>query len=258
MVFTDTHTHLYLDAFNNDRNEVIQKAIQAGVHYHLLPNINTASIEPMLEVCKTYPENCFPMIGLHPTSVHENYQQEITAIEEAIDRHNFAAIGEIGIDLYWDKKFFNEQKKIFKFQLELALDLNLPVAIHTRESMEETLEILMLPAYKELKGVLHCFSGSIEQAKKAIDLGFCLGVGGVITFKNSGLKQVIHKIPLRSILLETDAPYLAPVPFRGSRNEGSYIPVIASHLADVYQTDREQIARITTENAFSLFHLKQH
>lgn len=253
MIFTDTHTHLYLNAFDSDRKEVVEKAINAGVRYLFLPNIDSESIIALNGLSEKFPEHCFPMMGLHPTSVKGNYKEELNAIENALDEREYIAIGEIGIDLYWDKTFFEEQVDAFTYQLEIALDLDLPVAIHTRDSMEETLEILERPEYKEVRGILHCFSGNEEQAKRAIALGYHLGIGGVLTFKNSGLKQAIKNIPLTSLVLETDAPFLAPVPYRGSRNESSYIPIIATHLADLYNVDREEIAKVTTENALSLF-----
>lgn len=254
MIFTDTHTHLYLEAFNDDREEVVQRAIDAGVTSLLLPNIDASSIAPLEALCNRFPQHCFPMMGLHPTSVKENYREELNAIANALDRNTYIGIGEIGIDLYWDKHFFQEQVEAFTFQLEVALDLDLPVAIHTRDSMEETLSILERPQYREVKGVLHCFSGDVQQAKRAIALGYYLGIGGVLTFKNSGLKNILKAVPLSSLLLETDAPYLTPAPYRGQRNESAYIPIIASHLAEVYGVTREEVARITTENAFNLFH----
>jgi len=176
-------------------------------------------------------------------------------VEDALDKREYIAIGEIGIDLYWDKSFFNEQKEAFTTQLEIALDLDLPVAIHTRESMDETLEILGRKEYRDVRGVLHCFSGTAEQAQKAVDMDFYLGIGGVLTFKNSNLGKAIKKIPLEHLILETDAPFLAPVPYRGKRNESAYIPIIATHLADVYATNRERVANITTQNAKKLFNL---
>ncbi len=255
MIFADTHTHLYLNAFDEDRDASVTRAIDAGVTTMVLPNIDSSSIAPMLALCDRFPENCFPMMGLHPTSVKENYREELRKVEDALDKREYIAIGEIGIDLYWDKSFFNEQKEAFTTQLEIALDLDLPVAIHTRESMDETLEILGRKEYRDVRGVLHCFSGTAEQAQKAVDMDFYLGIGGVLTFKNSNLGKAIKKIPLEHLILETDAPFLAPVPYRGKRNESAYIPIIATHLADVYATNRERVANITTQNAKKLFNL---
>ncbi len=253
MVFADTHTHLYLNAFDEDRDTVIKKSVLAGVEYLLLPNIDSGSITPLLNLTDKYPKNCFPMMGLHPTSVKKTYKQELKSIEDALDTRDFIAIGEIGIDLYWDKTFFREQTEVFKYQLEISLDLDLPVAIHTRDSMDETLEILSMPEYKDVKGVFHCFSGNSDHAKRCVDMGFYLGIGGVLTFKNSGLKTAIKGVPLSSILLETDSPFLAPMPFRGSRNDSSYIPIIATHLAELYVISREELAKATTENTMTLF-----
>ncbi|PLX00247.1 MAG: hydrolase TatD [Marinilabiliales bacterium] len=253
MIFADTHTHLYLNAFDDDRESVVKNAIDAGVDIMILPNIDSGSIEPLLELTDKFPEHCFPMMGLHPTSVKENYKAELKAVEDALDQREYVAIGEIGIDLYWDKTYFNEQVEAFKFQLEIALDLDLPVAIHTRDSMEETLEILALPEYRDVRGVLHCFSGDASQAKRAVDLGYYLGIGGVLTFKNSGLRGAIKDVPLSSIILETDAPFLAPVPYRGGRNESAYIPIIATHLSDLFGISREEVAMTTTNNALTLF-----
>jgi TatD DNase family protein len=253
MVFADTHTHLYLNAFDEDRDTVIKKSILAGVEYLLLPNIDSGSITPLLNLTDKYPEHCFPMMGLHPTSVKKTYKQELKTVEDALDARDFIAIGEIGIDLYWDKTFFREQTEAFIYQLEISLDLDLPVAIHTRDSMDETLEILSMPEYKNVKGVFHCFSGNSDHAKQCVDMGFYLGIGGVLTFKNSGLKNAIKGIPLSSILLETDSPFLAPMPFRGSRNDSSNIPIIATHLAELYGISREEVAKATTENTMTLF-----
>ena len=255
MIFTDTHTHLYLDAFNDDRAQVINRAIETGIRYFFLPNIDSGSIDSLDQLADAYPRNCFAMMGLHPTSVKENYKNELRKIEDAIDKRDYCAIGEIGIDLYWDKSHFKEQKAAFTHQLDIAMDLDLPIAIHTRDSMDETLDILSDPAFKDVRGVLHCFSGNATQATQAVDLGFYLGIGGVVTFKNSGLRQAIKHIKPESLLLETDAPFLAPVPYRGQRNESAYIKIIANHLADLYGMQTEEIAKITTKSALTLFNI---
>lgn len=255
MIFTDTHTHLYIDAFNEDRDQVINRAIETGITYFFLPNIDSGSIESLNKLADAYPRNCFAMMGLHPTSVKENYKTELRKIEDAIDKRNYCAIGEIGIDLYWDKSHFKEQKAVFTHQLDIAMDLDLPIAIHTRNSMDETLKILEDPAFKEVRGVVHCFSGDATQATKAVDLGFSLGIGGVVTFKNSGLKQAIKHLRPEALLLETDSPFLAPVPYRGQRNESAYIKIIANHLADLYGMQTEEIAKITTQSALTLFNI---
>ncbi|MCB0804619.1 MAG: TatD family hydrolase [Bacteroidales bacterium] len=253
MTFTDTHTHLYLNAFDDDRLEVVQRAIDQQVKYMLLPNIDSSSTEPLLNLCKAFPGNCFPMMGLHPTSVKENYKEELELVAKQLDNKSFIAIGEIGIDLYWEKKFRIQQEEAFRFQIELSLEKKLPIVIHSRESFKEIFEVLEDYRNSGLKGVFHCFTGDEEQAEKAIGLGFYLGIGGVVTFKNSGLDKVISNIDMKHLLLETDSPFLAPMPYRGKRNESSYINLVASKLSQVKNTSREEIAMITTQNAKNLF-----
>jgi len=253
MIFTDTHSHLYLDAFDEDRKEVVKKAIGQNVKYMLLPNIDSSSVESLLQLCDLFPENCFPMMGLHPTSVNENFREELEIVSTWFDKKKFIAVGEIGIDLYWDKTFQKQQEEAFRFQIDLALRTNLPIVIHSRESFSEIFRVLEDYRNTGLRGVFHCFTGTIEQAHLAIDLGFYLGIGGVITFKNSALDEVVTHIELKHILLETDSPFLAPVPYRGKRNESSYINLIASKLNQVINVSREEIARITTQNAINLF-----
>jgi len=222
----------------------------------LLPNIDSNSIDGMLELCENYPENCFPMMGLHPGSVKENYPEELKLVEEWLNRDKrFIAIGEIGIDLYWDKAFQEEQKIVFRMQLQMAKARQLPVVIHSRNSFTEIMQILEDELSPGLEGVFHCFTGNIEQAKKIIDSGFKLGIGGVVTFKNSGLDMVIPQVGLEHILLETDAPYLTPVPYRGKRNESSYVYYVAERIAEIKNTSIEEVATITTKNAKELFHL---
>ena len=258
MVFTDTHTHLYLNAFDDDRANVVKNAIEQGVKYMLLPNIDSSSIDPMFELCKAFPENCFPMMGLHPTSVKENYKEELEIISGWFEKQNFIAVGEIGIDLYWDQSFQKQQEEAFRFQIDLALKNEIPIVIHSRDSFDEIFNVLEDYHGSGLKGVFHCFTGSLEQANKAIDLGFYLGIGGVLTFKNSGLDKVIAEIDLKHILLETDSPFLAPTPFRGKRNESAYINLVANRLSQIKNIDRKEIAKITTQNAIDLFKFTDH
>jgi TatD DNase family protein len=253
MQFIDTHTHLYLEEFDPDRGESIIKAISSGVDIFLLPNIDSLSIDPLLDIVGQYPENCLPMIGLHPTSVKENYREEIQIVEDQLGKHRFYAIGEIGIDLYWDKTFLEQQREVFRHQLKIAKAANLPVAIHMRNSFEQVYSIVREEAGPNLRGVFHCFPGNTNQAKQVIDLGFYLGIGGVVTFKNSGLQQVVKEIPLEHILLETDAPFLAPDPYRGKRNESSYIPLIADKISTLKEIPLSEVAGITTANAKHLF-----
>ena len=255
MIFTDTHSHLYLQEFKNDLDQVINNAIKKDIKYILLPNIDSSSITDLYEVCNKYSDICFPMMGLHPTSVKANYEEEIGKIEEQVSKHEFCAIGEIGIDLYWDKTFEKEQELVFRKQVQLAKETDLPIVVHSRNSTNEIISILTDMDIKTLTGVFHCFSGTEEQANKITDMGFKLGIGGVVTFKNSGLGKVIEKIDLRHLLLETDAPFLAPVPFRGKRNESAYIKIIAEKIAEIKQLTTEEVAEVTTNNALELFKL---
>ena len=275
-IFTDTHTHLYLDSFDEDRELVISRALSEGVKYMFLPNIDSSSIQGLRSVMAAYPDRIFGMMGLHPTSVKADYREQMGVIRMELRENpeSYCAIGEIGIDLYWDKTYATEQEDVFVRQLELALELNLPVVIHTRNSMDIALEICegapkskfaslcsqgdLLPplqgrAGEGRAGVFHCFSGNIKQANRAIDMGFKLGIGGVVTFKNSGLQQVVEAIPLDQMLLETDAPFLAPVPFRGKRNEPAYIPLIAKKIAEIKKITIEEVAEVTTRSAFEMF-----
>jgi len=257
MIFIDTHTHLYLDEFSDDLNQVVEKAINKGVKYMLLPNIDSTSIEKMLKLCQTFPDNCFPMIGLHPTSVKSNFENELKIVENYSAKSNFYAIGEIGIDLYWDKTFYKEQLEAMRFQIHLAKECNLPIVIHSRNSFDEVFTVLSELKFPEMRGVFHCFSGSVDQAKKVIaELGFKLGIGGVVTFKNSGLDKVVKEIDLKDIILETDSPFLAPMPFRGKRNESAYTIIIAEKIAAIKNIAIEEIANETTNTALELFKLK--
>lgn len=253
MNLIDTHTHLYLSAFDNDREQVIKSALNDGVRKFLLPNIDNSTVLPMLKLTGQFPEACFPMMGLHPTSVKDDYNKELIMVANWLPKETFCAIGEIGIDLHRDKQFFQEQNRAFRYQIELALEHNLPVVIHSRQSFEVIINVLKEFKDQQLRGVFHSFTGSLEQAYKAIELGFKLGIGGIVTFKNSGLDKVVEKISLEHIVLETDSPYLAPAPRRGKRNESAYLLYIANKLAEIFLTDIEKVADITSVNAIELF-----
>lgn len=250
----DTHTHLYSSEFDQDRKEVIQKALDNGVQQFFLPAISSETHEEMLNLEKQYPHQIFAMMGLHPCSVKpENWEKELQIVKNYLAKRKFCAIGEIGIDLYWDKSTLDIQANAFEKQIDWAVEKDLPIIIHTRESFRETFEILERKKHPKLRGIFHCFSGNLEQALRAIDLGFILGIGGVVTFKNGKIDQFLHKIPLDKIVLETDSPYLAPVPYRGKRNDSSYLPLIAEKLVNIYRKDFAEIDRLTTENARRIF-----
>jgi TatD DNase family protein len=253
MVLTDTHTHLYLDEYKEDVHQVISKAIQNNVEYFLMPNIDSSTIKRMNSLCNEYPGKIFPMIGLHPTSVKENYLDELTIIKKELKKRKYYAIGEIGIDLYWDKTFSKEQEYALRYQMTLGKEFNLPIVIHTRSSFDEAIEVLKDEYDEKSKGIFHCFGGTYEQAMDIIEMNFFLGIGGVVTFKNSGLDKVIEHIDLEHILLETDAPYLTPSPYRGMRNESSYLPLIAHKIAELKRVTIEEVAEVTTRNARKLF-----
>jgi len=257
MQFIDTHSHLYSSQFDEDRTQSINEAISAGVSTILLPNISSKYTKGMLELCDEFPENCFAMIGLHPCDVNEdNIEAELLHVEQELAKGKYIAVGEIGLDLYWDKTKLEIQKKAFINQIELAKKHKLPIAIHVRDSFAEAIEIIEKLNDENLRGVFHCFTGTIDDAQRVINLGgFYLGIGGVLTFKNSGLDKTIVDIELENLILETDAPYLAPTPFRGKRNESKYIVNIAEKLAEVHQIDLEDVAKITTLNAKKLFGL---
>lgn len=252
-MFIDTHTHLYDEQFDSDRKTSIQQAIDQGVEKMYLPNCDSSTIEGMLEVEKAFPSHCFAMMGLHPCYVKENVHDELAIMEAWLTKRTFSAIGEIGLDYHWDKTYINEQKKAFRTQIEWSLQYNRPIVIHTREATKDTIEIVKEYAPKGVRGVFHCFSGSVETARQIIDLGFYLGIGGVLTYKNAGLQEVVQLIDLKHIVLETDAPYLSPVPHRGKRNESSYTLFIAEKLANLKGIDLTTVASITTENALKLF-----
>ncbi|MEL7148659.1 MAG: TatD family hydrolase, partial [Bacteroidota bacterium] len=245
--------HIYSDKFQEDIDKVIEDAQILGVGHFYMPNIDHDSIEPMMELELKYPKQCFAMMGLHPCSVEKGFEKALYEVEAWLDKRQFAAVGEIGTDLYWDKSLYEYQKEAFMIQCDLAIKHSLPVAIHCRESINETIEILEDSRFDDLQGVFHCFTGDLEQANRIVARGFYLGVGGVLTFKNSGLDKVMKEVDPKNLLLETDSPYLAPTPNRGKRNSPQYLPLIGQKLADVQEVSIKHIADITTTNSFSLF-----
>ena len=255
MILIDTHTHLYLNAFDNDREAMVQRAVASGVKYMFLPNIDSESAAGMHALAGRFPENCFPMMGLHPTSVKGNYRDELALVEKLLKENTYWGIGETGIDLYWDKTFYREQVESFNRHIDLALDYDLPLVIHARESFDEIFRVLENRDIKGLRGVFHCFTGNLEQAKRAIGLGFVLGIGGVLTYPKSGLDQVVAATGIDHLILETDAPFLPPVPHRGKRNESAYVIHVADRLAEVLGMHVDEVAEITTANASELFNL---
>lgn len=254
MILTDTHTHLYSKEFDPDRTALIETAINLGIKRFFLPNIDSASIPGMLQVEQQFPGNCFAMMGLHPCSVNGNYQDELLVIKQWLQKRKFIAIGEIGIDLYWDKTFLQQQQDAFRTQIQLAKDYQLPYVIHSRNSFNEVMEIVNEFKNDAIKAIFHCFSGNVQQAEEVISAGnFKLGIGGVVTFKNSGLDKVVEAIDLKHLVLETDAPYLAPVPHRGKRNEPGYLVSIAKKIAEIKNISVEEVASVTTQNSIEVF-----
>lgn len=253
MVITDTHTHLYSESFDEDRDEMIKRAINAKVERFFIPAIDSTYAERMYELEKSFPDHVHLMMGLHPTHVQENYKDELQFVENQFQQRDFIAVGEIGIDLYWDKSTLKIQQEAFKYQIRLAKKYKLPIVIHCREAFEEVFEILEEEKSDDLFGIFHCFTGTLEDAKRAISYNLKLGIGGVVTFKNGKIDRFLDEIPLKHIVLETDAPYLAPTPFRGKRNESSYIVNIAEKLAEIYGEPIEEIAEITTQNSKDIF-----
>jgi len=254
MQLIDTHTHFYAQEFDLDRQQLIEKAIEIGVSKFFMPNIDSASMPNLWHLASQYPQCCFPMAGLHPCSVKENYEVELANVKHWLATKKMYALGEIGIDLYWDKTFLPEQKIAFNTQISLAKQYNLPIVIHSRNAFDETFEILNTHNDSNMRGIFHCFSGTIEQAEKIINLGgFKLGVGGVITFKNAGLDNVVAAIGMQHIVLETDAPYLAPAPHRGKRNDSTYLMLIAEKIAALKKITIEEVAAISTKNAEEIF-----
>ena len=253
ITITDTHTHLYSEEFDQDRNEMIQRAIDAGVSRFFIPAIDSSCTQSMYQLEKNHPNNVFLMMGLHPTYVKDNYLEELQHVENELAKRKFYAIGEIGIDLYWDKTHLPQQQIAFKRQIQLAKQYKLPIVIHCREAFEEIFEILEEEKSVDLFGIFHCFSGTYEQALQAISYNMKLGIGGVVTFKNGKIDQFLNQIDLKHIVLETDSPYLAPIPFRGKRNESSYIVTVVDKLAQIYSLSAKDIADITTENSKAIF-----
>jgi TatD DNase family protein len=253
MKLIDTHTHLYVEEFKTDINSVVTRAANEGVEKFYLPAIDSSENERLLELEKNFPGKMYAMAGLHPCSVKENYKEEIKKIQEQLLKREFAAIGETGLDFYWDKTFSKQQYKSLHIHAEWAIEYNRPLVLHTRNAMQETIEVIKEYAGKNLFGIFHCFSGSLQDANAIIELGFLLGTGGVLTFKNSGLAEVVKEIDLKYIVLETDSPYLAPVPYRGKRNESSYLKFIVQKLAEIKNVSVEEVASKTTNNAENVF-----
>ncbi|MCD0474396.1 TatD family hydrolase [Flavobacterium sp. EDS] len=252
-IITDTHTHLYSEEFDQDRDQMIQRAIDAGVSRFFIPAIDAASTQPMYDLEQKYPDNVFLMMGLHPTYVKDNYLDELKHVETELAKRKFYAVGEIGIDLYWDKTHLKEQQIAFRTQIQWAKQYKLPIVIHCRDAFDEIFEILEAEKSADLFGIFHCFTGTHEQALQAISYNMKLGIGGVVTFKNGKIDQFLNQIDLKHIVLETDSPYLAPIPFRGKRNESSYLVNVVSKLADIYDVSEEEIATITTQNSKDVF-----
>ena len=253
MIITDTHVHLYSEQFGADRNDMIHRAINAGVSRFFVPAIDSTYLNAMLDLEQSFPENIFLMMGLHPTHVKENFEEELAFVKHWLDKRKFYAVGEIGIDLYWDKTLLKQQQIAFKTQISWAKEKNLPIVIHCRDAFDEIFEVLEEVKDHKLFGIFHCFTGNLEQAKKAISYNMKLGIGGVVTFKNGKIDQFLNEIPLEHLVLETDAPYLAPTPFRGKRNESSYITQVLNKLAEIYKFTPQEIAEITTQNSKNVF-----
>ena len=253
----DTHSHMYLSQFNKDRSVAIERAIELGVDRIFLPNIDSGTVDSMMDLVEQFPNNCFPMMGLHPCSVKENVEDELTRIKSYLDKGKYWAVGEIGIDLHWDTSFLEEQKVAFRKQISWAKEKQLPIVIHARKSFDEIFEIVDELNDDKLWGIFHCFTGSYEQAKKILDYGgFKLGIGGVLTYKNAGLAETVARLNPADLVLETDAPYLSPVPYRGKRNETSYTYHVAEKLAEIYNMPLQEIALITTASAHQVFDFK--
>lgn len=252
-MLTDTHTHLYSDAFESDQDEMMQRAIAAGVTRFFIPAIDSGYTEAMYQLEQKYPDQVYLMMGLHPTSVKDNFKDELLHIEAQFEKRNFYAVGEIGIDLYWDTTTLAIQQEAFRYQIQLAKKHKLPIVIHCREAFDEVFEVLESEKGDDLFGIFHCFTGTLEQANQAISYNMKLGIGGVVTFKNGKINTFLNEIDLKHIVLETDSPYLSPVPFRGKRNESSYLTYVSKKLSEIYSLSEEEIARITTENSKAIF-----
>ena len=254
-MITDTHVHLYSEQFNEDRKNVIQRAKDAGVSRFFIPAIDSSYTERMLTLEKEHPKDVFLMMGLHPTSVKENYLEELALVKKWIDQRKFYAIGEIGIDLYWDKTFLTQQQDAFRTQIQWAKERKMPINIHCRNAFDEIFEILESEKSNDLRGIFHCFTGTLEQAKQAISYNMKLGIGGVATFKNGKIDKFLNEIDLKHIVLETDAPYLAPTPYRGKRNESAFLTNVIDKLVDIYNVSFQEIAEITTQNSKDVFNI---
>lgn len=253
MNYIETHAHIYSSKFDSDRDQVIQDIRDAGIERVYMPNVDVQTIDAMLACEEKYPGLCIPMMGLHPCDVKDDFRDQLAVMEDWLNKRQFAAVGEIGLDLYWDKTFYEQQKEALKIQINWAKQRDLPIVLHCRDSMDETIEIVKEEHNGKLKGVFHCYTGNADQAKRIIDMGFLLGIGGVATFKNGGLDQVIPDISIDHLVLETDAPYLAPVPFRGKRNSPAYLPIIAEKIGDYLRISKEEVALRTKQNALNLF-----
>ncbi len=253
MQIIDSHTHIYGHQFDNDRDAVMQRARAAGVQQFFLPAIDSETTDVMLKMELDYPGECFAMMGLHPCSVNEMYKDELLHVEQWLSKRPFCAVGEIGLDFYWDTSFSQQQYEAFRIQIEWAIQYNLPIVIHTRKAMQDTINVVNEYKGRGLRGVFHCFGDNYEMAKQILDTGFLLGIGGVLTYKNSGLAEVLAKVPLNKLMLETDAPYLTPVPFRGKRNEPAYLQYVVGKLAEVYNLTADEIASVTSETAMQFF-----
>ncbi len=253
MIITDTHTHLYSEAFDEDRDAMITRAMEQGVSRFFIPAIDSTYTNAMLKLEEDYPEHIFLMMGLHPTHVKNNYKEELEHVEKMLEKRKFYAVGEIGIDLYWDKSTLDIQVKAFKHQIRLAKQYKLPIVIHCREAFDEIFEVLETENDDSLFGIFHCFTGTLEQAHQAMSYNMKLGIGGVATFKNGKINTFLNEIDLKHIVLETDSPYLSPVPFRGKRNESAYIVNVLERLSEIYNVSKETIAEITTQNSKDIF-----
>ncbi|WP_378181557.1 TatD family hydrolase [Aquimarina sp. SS2-1] len=260
MILTDTHTHIYSESFKDDQDEMMQRAMSAGVKRFFVPAIDSGYTQSMYNIENQYPDNVFLMMGLHPTHVKENYKEELRHVEEELEKRfdhdsdkKFYAVGEIGVDLYWDQTFLKQQQEAFRHQIQLAKKYQLPIVIHCRDAFEEVFEVLELEKGEDLYGIFHCFTGSIEDAKRAIGYNMKLGIGGVVTFKNGKIDTFLNELSLKHIVLETDAPYLAPTPYRGKRNESSYLVNVVDKLSEIYNKSPEEIAQVTTQNSKEIF-----
>ncbi|ARN78781.1 hydrolase TatD [Nonlabens spongiae] len=253
MILTDTHTHLYSEAFDDDQKEMMQRAIDAGVDRFFVPAIDSTYTSSMLQLKKDFPSKVHLMAGLHPTHVKENFKKELAHVKSLLEKKSMVAVGEIGVDLYWEQKYFSQQLEAFETQIYWSLEHNLPIVIHCRDAFDEVFEVLENFRGKSVSGIFHCFTGTLEHAKLAVNLNLKLGIGGVVTFKNGKIDQFLDQINIENIVLETDAPYLAPVPYRGKRNESSYLLKIAEKVAQIYSMSLEEVAQITTDNSRNIF-----